>query len=135
MARVAPEKTCPRPAKAPLGRYMKGQSWLKKSSLMVIKYHINGDTMDNRRSNLRIATARQNNLNARKISARKTESRFKGVSWNVGKWVARIRTENGHLTLGRFTNEVEAAFAYDHASMKYHAEYGSRNFLPLVIDA
>lgn len=92
--------------------------------------HINGDSLDNRRSNLRIASIAENNRN---VSARRSgRSRFKGVDFNRGRWRARIRLNYEHIDLGRFGNEVEAAFAYDLASLKYHGEFGRRNFLPLA---
>ena len=48
--------------------------------------HINGDKLDNRRSNLRIATRSQNNANKGKRKG--TSSKFKGVSWDKkrNKW-------------------------------------------------
>lgn len=95
--------------------------------------HINGNTLDNRKENLRFVSSSQNARNKRKKSAHKMTSRFKGVSINSGRWRATIRADGGPIYLGRYTDEVEAAFMYDCASLKYHGEYGSRNFLPLVV--
>lgn len=92
--------------------------------------HINGNSLDNRRSNLRIATAAENSRNA--LPRHGYSSRFKGVGWHKGAWRARIRVNHRHICVGRFSDEVEAAFAYDIASLKYHGEYGCRNFLPLA---
>lgn len=67
--------------------------------------HIDSDTLNNQRSNLRFATRSQNNANGRKQVGR--SSRFKGVHWHsqVGKWTAQIRKRH----LGLFKEEVDAA--------------------------
>lgn len=93
--------------------------------------HINCNPLDNRRANLRVVSASANSRNKLKTAREKT-SRFKGVARNKEAWRATIRTDQGVRYLGRFRDEVEAAFAYDYASLKYHGEFGRRNFLPLV---
>lgn len=92
--------------------------------------HINGDTFDNRKTNLRIVSAMQNNWNSANKS--NSKSRFKGVGWSAGKWQVSIRDGKRQIYIGRFDSEIEAAYAYDIASIKYHGVYGRRNFLPLV---
>jgi len=94
--------------------------------------HVNCNPLDNRRANLRIVSATANSRNKLKMTTRPATSRFKGVAKNRGAWRAAIRTEAGLKYLGRFSDEVEAALAYDLASLKYHGEFGRRNFLPLV---
>lgn len=95
--------------------------------------HINGDTLDNRLSNLRVVTAAQNMQNRVKPNTGKQTSRFKGVSLSKSGWRACIRPQPGKsILLGAFETEVEAALAYDVASLRYHGEHGRRNFLPLV---
>lgn len=92
--------------------------------------HINGDSLDNRRCNLRLVTASQNARNMIKHKA--TSSKFKGVSHYKGRWRARIKVNNVSIWIGTYGDEAHAAYAYDMASMKYHGEYGRTNFLPLV---
>lgn len=92
--------------------------------------HINGNGLDNRRENLRLATAAENARNAPARSG--GSSRFKGVGWHKHAWRVRIRVGYKHITVGYFKNEIEAAFAYDMASLKHHGEFGWRNFLPLA---
>lgn len=96
--------------------------------------HINGDTLDNRRCNLRIVNASQNMQNRVK-PATGLSSRFKGV-WKSGrKWGASIRHEPYKTKyLGTFESERAAAYAYDIASLQYHGEFGKRNFLPLTTE-
>jgi hypothetical protein len=93
----------------------------------VLVDHINGDSLDNRRSNLRLATHSQNQYNKRK--AKNTSSRFKGVYFrkNRGKWIAYI-VAGKKIWLGSFYSEIEAARAHDQAAMKYHGEFAKLNF-------
>jgi hypothetical protein len=94
--------------------------------------HINHDTLDNRRGNLRLVTNQQNVKNARPW--RKGTSRYKGVSWDAGhkKWVAQIdwRDPDGkrrHARLGRFADERSAAAVYDSAARQHHGVFAWLN--------
>lgn len=87
--------------------------------------HINGNTLDNRRSNLRLCSASQNGANSR---IRKNTSGFKGVSFNSGRWVARIRVRRRLIHLGRFIHPQEAALAYDHAARQHFGEFALCNY-------
>ncbi|QKW95364.1 HNH homing endonuclease II [Ralstonia phage RPZH3] len=100
----------------------------------VIVDHMDGDTMNNQRSNFRLGDHKINARNACKIMARTTSSRFRGVMLRKGKWAARIRdgVKKSAIELGQFSREEEAAYAYDMASLRIHGEHGRRNFLPLV---
>lgn len=91
--------------------------------------HIDGDGLNNQRSNLRPATASQNNMNKRKRE-RSATSRYVGVHWypNCGKWVACIRKDRTRYHLGYFASEMEAAFAYDAAAHRLFGEYARPNF-------
>ncbi|QBR52757.1 HNH endonuclease [Erwinia sp. QL-Z3] len=85
--------------------------------------HINGEKLDNRITNLRIASRLQNNRNV--IKRKDNTSGFKGVSWQLPnkKWVARISVNRKRLTIGFFDSKEEAAEAYKQASIKYHGEF------------
>lgn len=85
--------------------------------------HLNGNGMDNRRVNLRIAT--QSEILAKRKPAGGL-SRYKGVSWDThhGKWVARFRGKN----LGRFTDETLAARAFDDAAFEHWGHQAYFNF-------
>ena len=85
--------------------------------------HINHDTLDNRKDNLRICTVSQNAINKGKNSTNK--SGHKGVCWHKrhNKWIAQIRVSGRILHLGYFLNKEIAAQAYKDASRKYHGEF------------
>jgi hypothetical protein len=74
--------------------------------------HINGDGLDNRKSNLRSVTKSQNNSNCRCHGKRLT-SKYIGVCWYKAgrKWVAQIGVNRKRLFLGFHTTELEAALA------------------------
>lgn len=88
--------------------------------------HINGNGLDNRRSNLRLVTPIQNARNS--IASKKDRaSPYKGVFKHRKKWMARITFRRKDVYLGSFTTQEEAARAYNEAVLKYHKEYGVYN--------
>jgi hypothetical protein len=91
--------------------------------------HKNGNGLDNRRDNLRLATYSQNACNRRRDKS-KTSSRFVGVSFKKrdNNWAARINYKGKTISLGRFGSELDAAKAYDLAAVKYHGEFARLNF-------
>jgi len=76
--------------------------------------HINGDGLDNRKSNLRLCNKRQNGQN--RINENKS-SKFPGVTLHkkAKKWHAQIEINGKHKNLGYFINEKDAAIAYEKA--------------------
>jgi len=70
--------------------------------------HINRNSLDNRKSNLRVATIEQNNFN-RGPHTFKQSSVYKGVYKSGKKWMAKIKS----IYLGTFETELEAAKMYD----------------------
>lgn len=97
--------------------------------------HINHNTLDNRRDNLRLIDCRGNQEN-RKKSDRQT-SRFKGVDWHsIGKkWRSRIHDgelqsngERRERHLGLFRSEEDAARAYDDAARSSFGDHACLNF-------
>ena len=91
--------------------------------------HKNLDGLDNRRSNLRLATYCQNNCNI-KTSKAGCSSQYRGVHWDkqVKRWRAHLQSDGKHIGLGYFDSEIDAARAYDAAAKKYHGEFARLNF-------
>lgn len=92
--------------------------------------HIDHDGLNNQRSNLRLATRRQNTGNMRPRRAPGT-SVYKGVCWNkkCQKWRVLINSETGSRThVGLFVSEIEAAHAYDEAARRIYGEFACVNF-------
>ena len=90
--------------------------------------HINGDSLDNRRSNLRPCTNSQNNMN--KGPTTTTTSKYRGVNFDKcrNKWKSRIKVGSRQIFIGRFQLEVEAALAYDKYAKQYFREFAKLNF-------
>jgi len=88
--------------------------------------HINGDPLDNRRANLRVATLAENARNCRAVRG---AVRFKGVRrLESGRYQARIRGRAGNPThLGTFPTAEEAAAAYDAAALELHGAFAVTN--------
>jgi hypothetical protein len=89
--------------------------------------HKNGDSLDNRKENLRIATYRQNSQNKRKIN-KNTTSQYKGVSRFRTGWHATIRVNGKCISLGIFSDEKEAALIYDKNAKEFFGEFACTNF-------
>lgn len=90
--------------------------------------HVNGDGLDNRRANLRVASHTENHRNQR--PSRNTSSRYKGVArTRTGRpWESYIRVDRKLIRLGRFDDETEAARAYDRAARRYFGAFARPNF-------
>lgn len=82
--------------------------------------HINHNTIDNRKSNLRIVSRSQNQMNS---IQRKNKTGAKGVSKNGKRWVASIQINKKRIYLGIFKNFDDAVKARKEAEEKYFGEY------------
>jgi hypothetical protein len=92
--------------------------------------HINGNGLDNRRSNLRLCSCTENNRNQPKRAGAKT-SKYKGVRFNARakKFEAYIRVNKKTLRLGAFHNENLAGLAYNTAAEKHFGEFARLNIV------
>jgi hypothetical protein len=120
--------------------YLRGRVYLKTLSahrvVWAIHYgewpkddidHINHDRLDNRISNLRSVTRKNNNKN-RSMRTDNT-SGIMGVSWHkrTKKWIAYIHSDKGRKYLGLFSEkeEAESARKAAEAEFGYHPNHGA----------
>jgi hypothetical protein len=87
--------------------------------------HIDGNTLNNQRSNLRWATAAQNSANQRC-----RHDGWKGVFWRKDKkhWESRIKFRKKSIRLGGSKDKETAARLYDHGARILYGEYAGLNF-------
>lgn len=83
--------------------------------------HANGNTLDNRRCNLRLARNGQNIANSQRRSDSPTA--FKGVQ----KHHKRYRASVASARIGSFSTPLEAALAYDKAAIERWGEFAKTN--------
>lgn len=89
--------------------------------------HINHDTLDNQKNNLRNVTRKQNCMN--KGAEKNSTSKYVGVSWCTKrkKWVSNIMINGIQKNLGRFSCEKKAAIAYNEKAVKLFGEFACLN--------
>jgi hypothetical protein len=89
--------------------------------------HINHDTLDNRKQNLRVCTMKENNRNVRTLQ--KTKTGVKGVwpATNGKKFLAGITVDKKFRYLGYHETIGDAAIAYNKAAGKHFGEFACLN--------
>ena len=87
--------------------------------------HVNFSTLDNRRANLRYASPSESSAHTRRKGG---SSRYRGVFRERGGFAARIQSDGVRRRLGRFTDEREAARAFDRAALQAFGEFAVLNF-------
>jgi hypothetical protein len=114
-------------------RYEKGKLIFMHRQIMqppqgMVVDHKNQNKLDNTRANLWVCTPGDNVRNRRKQIG--TSSRFRGVSYGraCGKWIVAIWFEGRLIHAGHFTDEVEAAKAYDRKAVELLGEFARLNF-------
>ena len=89
--------------------------------------HIDGNTLNNKKNNLRVCTLQQNCYN---ISARKYTSKYRGIYFDKGsnKWASSININRKKIYLGTFKDEKTAAKMYDVCANYLYGEFARLNF-------
>lgn len=89
--------------------------------------HANGDPLDARRENLRLATRAQNAANVDRLSTNR--SGFKGVSKKGKRFRAFIHKDKKTIYLGSFSDPREAACRHDKEAKKLFGKFARTNKL------
>lgn len=120
--------------------YAQRQLYRKEGNLIILMHrlimntpngmetdHKNGDGLDNRRENLRVATRTQNQGNSTLRKDNKTG--YKGVHWfkPTRKWRAQLIIKDKFSYVGYFDDLLEASEAYNQAAKKYFGEFARLN--------
>jgi RimJ/RimL family protein N-acetyltransferase len=90
--------------------------------------HINGNGLDNRRTNLRLATKAQNGINRPLPPNGSPSSQYKGVAWFKRDQCWRARIGKNSLHIGYYSSEEEAARAYDEKAKEIYGDFAWLNF-------
>lgn len=90
--------------------------------------HLNRNPCDNRKCNLRVCTAQQNSMNRKPKKG--GSSIYKGVYFDrrCNKWLAKIALNTKPTYIGLFSDEIEAAKAYDKKAKQLFGEFAYLNF-------
>lgn len=89
--------------------------------------HIDGNFLNNHKSNLRVCTNAENSRNRRKH--KNTFSGFKGVYANKKRWFAAICKDGQQIYLGNYKTAQEAAAAYNSAARNLFGSFARLNSL------
>ena len=90
--------------------------------------HINNNTLDNRKCNMRFCTQKENARNKRRET--RNTSGYKGAKVNktTGKYTATIKYEQKNYSLGSYADLTDAATAYDDVARLLFGEFALVNF-------
>lgn len=89
--------------------------------------HVNGDSLDNQRKNLRVADQSDNMCNQHK--ARHNKYGYKGIYFakDRKKFAARVTYRKKKHILGYYDTAKEAAISYNEGAIKYHKQFARLN--------
>jgi hypothetical protein len=109
------------------GGHLSMHRFLMNPPSWLVVDHIDGNGLNNRRSNLRICTQQQNVHNSR---PKGKSSQYKGVCRDKSKntWVVWVRHNGRNHYIGRFRDEIDAARAYDRKAYELFGEFAWLNF-------
>jgi len=89
--------------------------------------HENHNTLDDRIDNLRAADIFKNNRN--RSSAINSTSKYLGVYLFRGKWKAGLTSNGISIYGGTFSDEIQAALAYNRLAIFHHGEFANLNII------
>ena len=91
--------------------------------------HVDGNKLNNQKSNLRLCNISENMCNRKKLEKGATSSKYKGVYRTKTKWLAVCRKNKITYHLGSFETEKEAAEAYNTKAKELHEGYALLNII------
>lgn len=99
--------------------------YIMAPSVGMIVDHVNGNTLDNRRFNLRVCTQSQNIMNSKKRTD--NTSGFKGVSWKKSKklWQVYINVDKKRILGGYFKCRLLASLKREELTRKHHGRFAN----------
>lgn len=103
-------------------RYILG---ISESEIFIDHWDHNG--LNNQRYNLRKASRSNNGCN--RIKSKIAASKHKGVVKHGKKWQAACSKDKKKFHLGSFSNEIDAAKAYNEMALKLHGEFAKLNII------
>ncbi len=114
------------------GRAERGEMIMMHREIMkpppgMVVDHIDGDSLNNRRNNLRICTPGQNNHNR---TFKGNNSGFAGVYRYGKRWKAMITYKGEQIMIGAFDDKIEAARARDRKALEIYGPFACLNFPP-----
>jgi hypothetical protein len=91
--------------------------------------HIDGNGLNNSRSNLRITDYSKNGMNRKKEIG--LSSKYKGVSYRskTNRWRSLICINRKQIEIGVYKSEIEAAIAYNKKAIELYGEYSNLNII------
>lgn len=120
--------------------YVKRRDWSKKEYIKLHRFilnapknkqvdHIDGNGLNNQKSNLRLCSQSENKRNS-KIYSNNT-SGYKGVTFSRSnsKWIARVMVNKKYVNFGSYKTKEEAAIAYNNAAIKHYGNFARINVL------
>jgi hypothetical protein len=93
--------------------------YLLNPAVGMVVDHVNHNTLDNRRKNIRVITQAQNTQNKKHLT--KSKSGFRNVAWNnrLSKWRVKIVVNKKCISVGHFGTINDAIEAEREARIKY----------------
>lgn len=90
--------------------------------------HINNDTLDNRKSNMRVVEESNNSKN-RKSKNKNNKSGYRNVSWDKsqGKWLVQLQINKKNTVLGKFDDVHEAGKFAEEMRQKYYGKFAGKS--------
>jgi len=109
---------------------------IMKAPMGMVVDHIDGNGLNNRRSNPRLCAPQQNRWNRRPSKAREEQGLFKGICHRLGnpKAYALIGHEGKTLHIGGFGTDVEAARAHDRKAVELYGQFACPTSPKTTID-